>query len=130
MELKDIVEMKTVFLSGVSFGQEQGNYDVANTMTIVLDGQTLTFVEDPDDGYRSYMKEIRVGGPGDCTNTFPPVECSVDWGKGESTYGESEIVALTVKATGKVVVEVGTDNTDDYYPWCVQRFDPTAMAKE
>lgn len=128
MTLEDIVNMGEVELSGVSFGQEEPASkwsDTANTMTIVLNGKPITFVEDPDDGYRSYMGEIREGG--ECTNMFPPVKCFVAWSA--DTTGEGEIVDFTVKATGKVVLRAGTDNSDDYYPWVVQEFNPPAMVE-
>jgi hypothetical protein len=40
----------------------------------------------------------------------------------------NDVLLLVDAKTGKSVVEVGTANTDDYYPYCVQRFDPAAMA--
>lgn len=123
MTLEDLEVMGTVEVSGVSFGQDPENRwgDAPSTMTIVIDERAFTFVEDPDDGYRSYLGEIRDGG--ECTNKFPPVECDLAW-----SDGERDVLVFTVKKTGKVLVEVGTDHSDNYYPWVVQKFDPTAMA--
>ena len=38
------------------------------------------------------------------------------------------IAVATVIATGRVVLRVGTDNYDDYYPMCILEFVPQALA--
>lgn len=61
-------------------------------------------------------------------NRFPPVRVvgvykrDGDWG------GACDILQLVDVVTGQVVLEVGTDNTDDYYPSFVADFRPQAMA--
>jgi hypothetical protein len=36
--------------------------------------------------------------------------------------------SFTDVVTGKVVLEVGTDNTEDYYPYCVMNWSPENLA--
>lgn len=113
-------------LTGVEFGtrppdREAYRYDDSATISFVLDGITYTAAEDPSDGYRSSMERLFVGGG--VANVFPPcrVVCSI------RERGEY-VLEMRDVTTGKIVVEVGTSNTDDYYPCYEARFDPTAMA--
>lgn len=116
-------------LSGVDFGTaERGEYDDSDpgTCLFVLDGDTYTVTEDPSDGYRSHMRSIAKGGV-EVSNRFPEcrVLCSMRT-KGE--YGEvDDVLEMRDITTGKLVLEVGTSNTDDYYPLYRANFDPTAM---
>lgn len=41
---------------------------------------------------------------------------------GKMRDGDNRTLELTHAKTGKLVLEVGTDNTDDYYPWYVASF--------
>lgn len=116
-------------LSGVDFSVgEKGEYDwePPNTCVFVLDGEAYTVTEDPSDGYRSSMRSIAKGGS--VSNSFAScrVLCSM---KGGGEYGEvNDVLQMRDITTGKVVLEIGTGNTDDYYPYFVSTFDPTAMA--
>lgn len=116
-------------LSGVDFGVgEKGEYDYERpaTCVFVLDGETYTVTEDADDGYRSSMKSIAKGGA-EVSNKFPPcrVLCSMQT-KGEYS-GVDDLLVMRDMVTGKVVLTVGTENTDDYYPCYIANFDPSAM---
>ena len=120
-------------LSGVDMGKttvtRYGSTEEANNISFVLDGIVYTATEDPDDGYRSHMGSLAIGGK--VTNTFAPqrVLCSYYKGKiTESDYNTSnELLIARDVVTGKEVLRVGTSNTDDYYPWFTADFDPTAM---
>ena len=47
---------------------------------------------------------------------------------GVSVYKKTDILELIDVVTGKLVLEVGTDYSDDYYPSFVANFNPEAMA--
>jgi hypothetical protein len=121
-------------LSGVDMGkttvERYGSTEEANHISFVLDGIVYTATEDPDDGYRSYMGTLSVGGS--VANTFAPqcVLCSYYTGKidEDSYYTANELLIARDVVTGKEVLRIGTSNTDDYYPWFTADFDPTAMA--
>lgn len=92
----------------------------------VLDGKVYTAREDDNDGYRSSMRDLTEGG--EIKNTFPPVRvlCSL---RTEGKYGgKDDTLVMRDMVTGKEVLEVGTDNTDDYYPSFVAHFQPENMA--
>lgn len=127
-------------LTGVSEGEvrhkpyEWSGEEVANTITFVLDGVAYTAQEDPSDGYRSYLGELYVGG--ECANRFDAVRVSArtvtsrttTTANGYSWTTVVDLLELVDVETGKVVLEVGTDNSDDYYPSFVASFMPEHMA--
>lgn len=116
-------------LTGVSSVEVRVEGDVADSITFVLDGVAYTAQEDPSDGYRSYLGALYIGG--ECANTFPPVRVLArEVGRRENDYGsrEVELLELVDAVTGEIVLEVGTDNSDDYYPSFVASFRPQHMA--
>lgn len=117
-------------LTGVSFVEVKAEYgQSANTCTFVLDDVTYTAVEDPNDGYRSSLSSLDVGG--ECSNMFTPCFVSCRYRvKHEEEYnsGDCEILEMKDIFTDEIVLEIGTSRTDDYYPSCVMSFHPEAMA--
>lgn len=133
MELKDLVGEH--ILDAVDFCEEQvknyygDGFDNCSVIRFRLDGNVYIASEDPDDGYRSSMRDLVVGYF-EMKNIFPPIKVvGVHRKKGDRREVD-DILELIVLETGKVVIEVGTENLDDYYPSFVANFDPTAMQKE
>ena len=129
MELKDLVGLHE--LSGVDSTTEKvkqwgDHYEDANVVRFVLDGKTYKAIEDPDDGFRSYCKELEV-----CdevvSNNFP-LQKVMGKMKDNSTYEVNDVIQFIDVVTGKVVLEVGTDNIDDFYPYCVMNWSPENLA--
>lgn len=61
-------------------------------------------------------------------NVFVPIRVLARK-KPDDRYGNvNDTLELIDVVTGKVVLEVGTDNTDDYYPSFVSAFWPEHMA--
>jgi hypothetical protein len=121
-------------LSGVDYIKSEempSEYDFsgpysASVIRFVLDGKVYTAREDDNDGYRSCMRDLVEGG--EVKNTFAPqrVLCSL---RTEGTYGNKDYtLVMRDVVTGKEVLEVGTDSTDDYYPSFVANFRPENMA--
>ena len=129
MELKDLVGEH--MLDAVDFSDEQvktwgENFAACQVMRFRLDGRVYTATEDPDDGYRSSMREITVGD-WSMTNVFQPVRV-IGRHRTAGEYGHSsDVLELIDAGTGQTVIEVGTDNDDDYYPSFVASFRPEAM---
>jgi hypothetical protein len=125
METFDLDFFKGVFtLTGVGFSVEriQDYYDESNTMSFRMNGNIYTAMENPVDGYRSCLGYVKKGGVID--TEFPP--CTV-----VSYYSDDDsedILRFIDLNTGKTVLELGTNNTDNYYPWCVMEFHPDNMA--
>lgn len=130
VQLKDLVG--TTILQGCEWGKvERGRYngevDVIDVIHFQLGPTTYSMYEDPDDGYRSHLGKIEVDQH-EITNTFAP--CVVVCTHHTITHGQYEngkavdILEIRCAETGKLIIEVGTDNTDDYYPSCVMSFNP------
>lgn len=120
-------------LSGVDMVEEEipsqwkGSDDYHGSVCkFVLDGKVYTAREDEYDGYRSSMRDLLEGG--EVKNQFAPqrVLCSL---RTEGEYGsKDDTLVMRDVVTGKEVLEIGTDNTDDYYPSFVANFRPENMA--
>jgi hypothetical protein len=115
MELKDLEGTHT--LDAVEFSISGGS----QIIYFRLDGQVFAVTEDEDDGYRSAMEDIQIVDR-EMSNTFEPV---VVWGKHINKC--ADILELIDIITERVVLEVGTDESDDYYPQFVANFRPEAM---
>jgi hypothetical protein len=111
-------------LTGVDYVDHCGieGCEDASAISFVLDGKGYMAIEDPNDGYRSAMEGLYEFDPALVKNTFPP--CRV---VGEIQDGHNGTIAFKDQLTGKVVLEVGTNNSDDYYPSFVANFCPDAM---
>jgi hypothetical protein len=109
-------------LSGVDFEQVRidGDYSAANVIRFVIDGKIYVATEDPDDGYRSSMRELVIVEEPPVTNVFGPVKV-VGRERGE-------VIEFVDAANSQTILEVGTDNSDDYYPSFVNHFYPDRMA--
>lgn len=83
----------------------------SNCLRFTLDGQTYCAIEDPDDSYRSSLdKVILVETP--CKNSVANLAVL-----GRMVEGEEILELVRCDNISKVVLRVGTDNSDSYYPW-------------
>lgn len=125
MDLKDLVGKHV--LSGVQFGKIEKKYsycDESTTVDFILDDKIISVVENSDDGYRSSMEEIIINRKGvNITNRFTPVEV-VGMFRVGSKYEINDIIDFVDIITGKVVLSVGTGDTNDYYPYFVGEWKP------
>lgn len=119
-ELQDFVGRH--LLQGVDFEEAKvTSYDGeedSQHIRFKIDGKIYVAVEDPEDGYRSSMKEI-----------FLSTEKMKNEFKGQKVVGtyqgdERKVIEFRSEKTRKVVLEIGTDNNDEYYPSFVAFFAP------
>ena len=134
-------------LSGVSFVgyRHQDSYmdTEAQQMFLFIDGAMYVVQEDPDDGYRSYMKDrILVADTMPINIWLPPEEIiGKHVEKDSDRYGRDgndehqyytrdacDVMELWSTKTNLCVVEFGTDYTDDYYPVFTSAFHPQNMS--
>lgn len=124
---------KVMKLEGVdecteSVKQWEGNFENCSAIRFKLDGVVYVAIEDPNDGYRSYLGELKVDTK-EITNAFTGVEVKGVYKEQSEEYFQScDILTLVDTTTNEVVLSVGTDNNDDYYPWFVAQFNPAAMS--
>jgi len=112
--------------------------DNAFVVVLRLDGTLYWFQEDPEDGYRSSLKAIKKlrGWPQDVPrSTFvalDPVMVTLRIRR-ESAEPEldstrrDEVLYGLDERTGLVLFEVGTEDTNDYYPRFVHRWSPEGV---
>lgn len=111
-------------LDAVDFVNEPKDkyYSDANSIRFRLNGTVYIAIEDPDDGYRSSLGELIIGDK--ITNTFKPNRVK---GVYRELANSCDIIEFVDCITNKVVLEIGTDNTDTYYPFFVANFSPENM---
>lgn len=101
-------------LSGAFFDDVGG----ARALRFTLNGKNYEAVEDASDGYRSSLEEIRE------TEILPEFKFRAVKVLGSVEHGSDEILRFLNLKTGKVILEIGTSDTDDYYPGFVGEFHP------
>lgn len=105
---------------------DRDNVEAAKAL-FVLDGTTYMVLEDPDDGYRSYASNDIQVTEEHCTCRFPEIKVNVEYKSEQKAYIDGESFAgLIFKdvENGEVILELGTDWWDAYYPVCVFRWTP------
>jgi len=60
-------------------------------------------------------------------NVFPGIEVLCRHIDKSGRIQSDDILEIVDIKTGGIVLEVGTANTDDYYPWFVAKFHPEEM---
>jgi hypothetical protein len=112
-------------LTGVDRSETRDAYGwSAEHFSFILDGTTYTAMEDGNDGYRSTMGDLIVSDT-KLTTTFPPVPVVAIY-LGE----DADLLEIIHANTGQPIILVGTDYTDDYYPYFVAEYDPLALSED
>lgn len=100
-----------------------------NGVAFEIDGVVYFCFEDGNDGYRSCAGPLMsyVGSPyemGWYGSEYVkwPVVCS--WREACEYGGAAEILEIRLVSNGQLILSVGTDNTDDYYPSFVAIYSP------
>lgn len=113
-------------------GKEFDFYGAANCQ-FKLNDVVMEAIEDPSDGYRSYLDCVLVRSEADQTIFFqtPIARVRVEYfiGSAQSEYGynnEVDFHRLVDVVDGHVWLEFGTDNLGDYYPSFTFRYQPKA----
>ena len=128
MQLQDLVGKH--YLSGIDYGQEKyDNYGVEDDrqcIIFILDDIKYIASEDPEDGYRSCMKELEITEER-ISNIFESVEvlCKM---KEDGAYETNDILEIYDAENGLLILSIGTGNTDDYYPYFEFDYNPENMS--
>ena len=116
----DAVDVGSVKIKQYEWREEEE----ANALSFRLDKIVYTALEDPSDGYRSSMERLFIEKKR-MKNVSPAIKVMgimkpTDW-------HENNTLQFYDVTTGKLVLEVGTDRADDYYPSFVANFMPQNM---
>lgn len=102
-----------------------GSYQQGGCCLFTLDGVTYAAVEDPDDGYRSYCLEPMIAEQKP-RYSFPAIDVFCHM-QADDGGGHNNVLIVRDAKNGKIVLQVGTRNTDDYYPYCWFEYTPENM---
>lgn len=94
-----------------------------NTIRFELDGQVFEAVENPSDGYRSYMDKLVITNKG-IRNRIPEMQVVCVYRDGS----DNDLLDFIDCKNGKVFLTVGTKHVNDYYPVCVFEYNPELLS--
>ena len=106
----------------VDEGLRYSKRNLTDGICFILDNVKYQVYSDEADGYRSYLSEVFSDQSCCCQNTFTPLEVLVIW-----KTPEQNAICILNNSTGKLILEVGTDYTYDYYPCAIAYFNPRAI---
>lgn len=126
LHMLDAVDFETVSLPD---WEGADTFQDARACRFRIDGVVWMVIEDPSDGYRSSMRELKRLGDGvPMANSFPSVQIlCVHLEKNRDGYGKADVLVFLETTRGKQVLEVGTLDSNDYYPAFVADFRPENM---
>jgi hypothetical protein len=110
-------------LSGLETGTRDVYGETCNCVKFTLDGVTYVAVEDPDDGYRSYMNGLYIVEE-KCKVALPDIEvfCRM------RDNGSDDVLVFHDCLNGNEILAIGTEDYSDYYPICIFDYHPENMS--
>lgn len=109
-----------------SWSEELTGYEFA---VFTLSGQTFLAVEDLCDGYRSSMLKFEKTRR-KVKNSFDPVDVFCRHRENGTHSGKDDVLEIYNLNTGKLILEIGVSNIDDYYPSCVCNWTPENIGEQ
>ena len=98
-----------------------------NYIKFELDGVIYLAVEDPDDGYRSLMRDLQITDL-PCKTRIPNLEVECRMMPNSEKYGDiHDVLEFYDVKNNLCVLSVGTMYVDDYYPCCELTYTPENM---
>lgn len=117
----DIIKEGWHYLEGFCDHEEEGGYETYSGVIVRIDGKNYFAYENPDDGYRSYSEFEETDAP--CTNIFPPQRVMIKTYDDENDYTRDKGIIIA-NPDFELILKIGTDNYDDYYPMAVYEWHP------
>lgn len=122
MDFNDLVGAR--IFSGIDM--VEGKYGDEITY-FILDDKTYRVEEDPSDGYRSYANGPYLDTEYKIKNVFEGVPVFAEM-KPDDKWEKNDVLILKDVMTSEIILEVGTENVDDYYPYYISSYTPGAMS--
>ena len=94
-----------------------------NTIRFELDGQVYEAVENPDDGYRSYMEKLVISNE-KIKNKIPKTQIVCAYRNDD----DCDLLDFIDCKNGKVFLTIGTKHVGDYYPVCIFEYSPEKLS--
>lgn len=139
MELSDLAaKVPETTLTGVDRHQTEyekwaDEMEPCQSLRFRLKSYVFMCIEDPQDGYRSSMREMVVMKDEDVqpplTNTFAPIKVKLKHLTANESGETRDILEIRRADNDALVIQVGTENTSDYYPYFRDLFDAEALGE-
>ena len=97
-----------------------------NTIRFELDGQVFEAIENPSDGYRSYMDKLVISNK-QVRNKIPETQVMCIY-KDKDDYDDCDLLDFIDCRNGKVFLTIGTKHVHDYYPVCIFEYSPEKLS--
>lgn len=94
-----------------------------NTIRFELDGQVYEAVENPSDGYRSYMDRLVISNK-QVRNKIPETQVVCVY----RDDSDCDLLDFIDCKNGKVFLTIGTRHVGDYYPVCIFEYSPEKLS--
>lgn len=109
-----------------------GGNETVTQVVLDIDGLLYELTEGANDGYRSSLSSVRSVRmtPLSIAPIDPPLVVQVNHRTAGSYSGKCDAIYMINEATGLVVLDIGTDNVDDWYPSFVFTWDPIGWTPE
>ena len=114
--------LKSIAGEHVLTGWDTGSDGDAEYLTLQLDGRAYTFLEKVVDSYRSELGTITIDDR-EVRTTFGPFPVLID------PWRDTDHATVGALYRGKTVAEVGTLDSNDYYPVFVARIYPENLGE-
>lgn len=88
----------------------------AQIIRFVLDGIVFIAAEDPQDGYRSSLRDVTFSFDKKISNTFASVKVKIDF--------KDNMLKIIDTKSKKIVLKIGTNYSDNYYPYFIGEWNP------
>ena len=96
-----------------------------NTIRFELDGQVYEAIENPSDGYRSYMDKLIISNKS-VRNKTPEINIVCVYR--DKDYDDCNLLDFIDCKNGKVFMTIGTRHINDYYPVCIFEYYPENLS--
>lgn len=126
------ITLKSLVGAHIFTGVERGTIKVdknfswdqdKDTIRFELDGQVYEAVENPSDGYRSYMDKLILSNK-KVRNKIPEIQVVCVY----RDDNDCDLLDFIDCKNGKVFLTVGTKHVGDYYPVCIFEYHPENLS--
>ena len=99
-------------------------YKTTNAILVRIDNVNYLFIEDPSDGYRSYLKDVEI------TDTMPRYKLPSIFvhiiEADRNMYNDNDFIGIDIidVITNGSILIIGTSHSTDYYPTCILEYHP------
>ena len=116
-------------LTSINKHNYSGWVDDGDGVILILNNDIYYCYENPDDGYRSYSIIEKVNSLDEINYKqkliiFPPQEVYIKFIDKKDKFGDPSWECLITNKNGELILKLGTENYEDYYPMAIFEYHP------